>query len=442
MEPDAFSQELVCAVCLDFFSDPVTLRCGHAFCRPCVTRCWAHQRTGCCPTCRQCSPAKDLRRSRVLRTLSEKARDLGRRARWADGTGQRADNPDQERGRTPSQCQESPLAPAVDSLRKARAARLESKQKQEENILKIKEQSHIIHTHITTEFAELRQILAEREERLIRDLSEREKRVLGAMERNLRALSDDLESIERELLELEQQLQKADLPVKEGVSQQNRVDQLGTRPVLGLQLPLGVFKGPLQYMAWRDMLDQLCPAPTPLTLDPATAHRRLLLSKDLRAVSHVDVRQSQALSGPQQFDPYVCVLAAQGFTSGRHYWEVEVNNKPKWDLGVVRESIDRKGRDSPAPPTGYWIIWLRNGWEYWALTQPRIRLSPWNKPRRVGVYLDYEEGQVSFYDANTMVHLHTFTDTFSERIYPYFSPGLNDGGRNSEPLRIRSQALC
>ncbi|XP_072115513.1 nuclear factor 7, ovary-like [Mobula birostris] len=454
MESDLFAQELVCAICLELFTDPVTLRCGHTFCRLCVTRCWGDRRSSSCPVCRRAVPARDLRGSRALRNLAERARDSDRRAGGCAGTGRPLDidspgrrrpcavcaaDPEQRApGPGPrSQQQEGTLASAIYSLKKARAASLENIKEQEQNILKVKEQTQSLHIHIRSEFAELYQLLAEREQHLLRALRHHEQQLLDKMGRNLCALSQDLESIDRRLLEMEQQASGPFLPPEESTSFRSRPERCGSQPVLAVQLPLGVFRGPLQYAAWKGMLDHLSPALSTFTLDPDSAHRRLLLSEDLRAVSHGDGSLPPAAPGPRRFHPYVCVLAAQGLASGRHYWEVEVGGKPKWDVGLVCESVDRAGREPPSPSAGYWIVWLRNGHEYWALTEPRTRLSPRRSPRTVGVYLDYEGGQVSFYDTDGMAHLHTFTDTFTETLYPYFSPGLNDGGRNSEPLRIR-----
>uniref|UniRef100_A0A8C4SZH2 B30.2/SPRY domain-containing protein n=1 Tax=Erpetoichthys calabaricus TaxID=27687 RepID=A0A8C4SZH2_ERPCA len=139
---------------------------------------------------------------------------------------------------------------------------------------------------------------------------------------------------------------------------------------------------------------------------------------------------------PKRFDCWGNVLAREGFTSGRHYWEVEVGGKTAWDLGVARESVNRKGHDPLTPYDGYWTVWLRNENEYKALDYNDVILPLRVKPQTVGVFLDYDEGQVSFYNAQSRSHLYTFTDSFTEPLYPFFGPDLNDGGKNAALLVI------
>nr|XP_033490244.1 probable E3 ubiquitin-protein ligase TRIML1 [Epinephelus lanceolatus] len=111
-----------------------------------------------------------------------------------------------------------------------------------------------------------------------------------------------------------------------------------------------------------------------VTLDPDTAHPYLILSDDGKLVTHGDVKKNLP-NNPERFDPCVGVLAKQSFSSGRFYYEVQVKGKTDWDLGVVRESINRKGRITAAPQNGYWMICLRNENEYYALADPSVSLS-------------------------------------------------------------------
>ncbi|XP_026077795.1 E3 ubiquitin-protein ligase TRIM39-like isoform X4 [Carassius auratus] len=173
-----------------------------------------------------------------------------------------------------------------------------------------------------------------------------------------------------------------------------------------------------------------------VTLDPDTAHPDLILSDDGKQVRDEDITQKLP-DKPERFDYCVYVLGKEGFSSGRFYFEVQVKGKTDWDLGVARESINRKGRIKLRPRDGYWTVALRNGDEYKASDDPSVSLSLRVKPQRVGVFVDYEEGLVSFYDVESSSHIYSFTaQSFTEKLYPLFSPCTNDGGKNSSPLII------
>ncbi|XP_030280756.1 E3 ubiquitin-protein ligase TRIM39-like [Sparus aurata] len=173
-----------------------------------------------------------------------------------------------------------------------------------------------------------------------------------------------------------------------------------------------------------------------VTLDPDTAHPNLILSDDGKQVYDSDVKKNLP-DNPERFDYCRCVLSKQSFSSGRFYYEVQVKEKTDWTLGVVRESINRKGEITLNPQNGYWTIWLRNENEYKALAGPPVRLSLKCRPEKVGVFVDYEEGLVSFYDVDAAALIYSFTGCcFTQKLYPYFCPCLNDGGKNSAPLII------
>ncbi|XP_039358148.1 butyrophilin subfamily 1 member A1-like isoform X2 [Mauremys reevesii] len=171
-----------------------------------------------------------------------------------------------------------------------------------------------------------------------------------------------------------------------------------------------------------------------VTLDPDTAHPKLVLSEDRKRVRLGDTCQDLP-NNPERFDPCISVLGAEGFAGGRRYWEVEVGDKTGWVLGICRESVSRKGLVTLSPGNGYWAVWLRDG-GYKALTSPTTPLPVSVRPSRVGIFLDYEAGEVSFYNVTDRSHLFTFTGTFSGKLRSYFSPYLNTGGTNAAPLII------
>ncbi|XP_068071328.1 E3 ubiquitin-protein ligase TRIM39 isoform X2 [Danio rerio] len=173
-----------------------------------------------------------------------------------------------------------------------------------------------------------------------------------------------------------------------------------------------------------------------VTLDPDTAHPEIILSDDGKQVKHGDIRQKLP-DTPQRFDRCPCVLGKEGFSSGRFYFEVQVKGKTDWTLGVVRESINRKGSITVSPSNGFWTVVLRNGNEYKAFAGPSVSLSVGVNLQRVGVFVDYEEGLVSIYDVESSSHIYSYTgQTFTDKLYPFFSPHLNNGGKNSNPLII------
>ncbi|XP_033941551.1 E3 ubiquitin-protein ligase TRIM21-like, partial [Pseudochaenichthys georgianus] len=173
-----------------------------------------------------------------------------------------------------------------------------------------------------------------------------------------------------------------------------------------------------------------------VTLDPDTAHPNLILSADGKQVKDGDVKKNLP-DNPERFNSSPNVLAKQSFSSGRFYCEVQVKGKTDWDLGVARESINRKGNISLSPQKGYWVIVLRNENKYKACAGPAVRLSLKSQPEKVGVFVDYEEGLVSFYDVDAAALIYSFTGCcLKEKLYPFFCPCNNNGGKNSAPLII------
>uniref|UniRef100_UPI001EAED4E6 erythroid membrane-associated protein-like n=1 Tax=Oncorhynchus gorbuscha TaxID=8017 RepID=UPI001EAED4E6 len=187
-----------------------------------------------------------------------------------------------------------------------------------------------------------------------------------------------------------------------------------------------------------------------VTMDSSTAHPRLILSGDGKMVRCGDCHQPVPHNS-ERFDRVVCVLGREGFSSGQHYWEVEVGGKTDWDLGVASHSINRKGKITVSPSNGYWFLSLRDKHNYVFRTDPSTELLLNLRPQKIGVYVDYEKGivlqrgtnfpflspvKVSFYNVDAKLHIYTFLASFCESVFPFFSPCTNKSGKNDGALVI------
>ncbi|XP_061920253.1 E3 ubiquitin-protein ligase TRIM21-like [Entelurus aequoreus] len=170
-----------------------------------------------------------------------------------------------------------------------------------------------------------------------------------------------------------------------------------------------------------------------ITYDPFSGSDFLLYSDDLKQVLTYDRlwfpdRQKQRSS-------YAFVLGNKSFFKVRFYFEVKATMKTGWDIGVARQSINQNRKITDKFWLNTWVLRLRNSKHLKALHTSPVRLPFIKKPERVGVFVDYEVGLVSFYDVDNFTLIYSFTGCdFNERIYPYFSPCPNDDGLNAAPL--------
>ncbi|XP_042184107.1 butyrophilin subfamily 3 member A3-like isoform X2 [Oncorhynchus tshawytscha] len=160
-------------------------------------------------------------------------------------------------------------------------------------------------------------------------------------------------------------------------------------------------------------------------LEPLTSHPWLAFSEDNLEVWEAPQRRD-TINHPLHFDSWPCVLGCQAINTGRHYWGVEVSPTGSWRLGLTSLTAPRKGRFPMTPAKGYWTLWRSAQNNLWACCDDHLTKLPVSAlPHLVGVYLDFEEGQVSFYDIENRSHIYTFTDTFKEKVVPVF--GCLDG---------------
>ncbi|XP_072893046.1 zinc-binding protein A33-like [Hemitrygon akajei] len=451
---ESWTEEAICPVCLDFFTDPVILECGHNFCRSCITRCWEREKRNSCPECREEIADRTLRVNRALANLSEKARKLNLNPEEKENKlhcGKHGEDLklfcETDRKLICLICRDArehkshnfmPINEAVeiykgrvksslDSLNKKKSDFEEMEQQQKEKISGVQEQSHSLQSQITSHFAELRRILTEKEQHTLRDLREEEERILNPMEKNLQEIQENLNSIQEKITKLQEQMDQQDSVIflMEEARRKRRIsDEEQTLSVTDGALLVEKFYHPYLFdMALGEYLDSI--KQVSVTLDVETANPELEVSEDRKSVRRTDTRRNLPDTG-KRFTVWPCVLGSEGFTSGRHHWQVEVMGNLLWGLGVAAESVKRKGKFTVSPQNRFWTIWRIDD-EMKAYTSPATCLAADPIPGRVGVYLSYDSGTVSFYNAENKSHLHTFTgNKFTEKLYPFFWTGYKN----------------
>uniref|UniRef100_A0A3P9PAF5 B30.2/SPRY domain-containing protein n=1 Tax=Poecilia reticulata TaxID=8081 RepID=A0A3P9PAF5_POERE len=176
---------------------------------------------------------------------------------------------------------------------------------------------------------------------------------------------------------------------------------------------------------------------SPVILDPNTANGWLYLSDDLTRVKQGDTKQKLP-DNPERNTKYTRVFGSEGFSSGKHSWEVEVGDHPKWRVGLVKESVERKGKRYASPQYGIWCLWHGDGKYTNGLNGT---LSVNQSLQRIRVQLDYDRGEVSFYDSEDKSHIYTYRETFTEKLFAYLAVGKAADAKTSE-IKICETKIC
>ncbi|XP_074873307.1 zinc finger protein RFP-like [Carettochelys insculpta] len=445
---ESLQEEATCPVCLEFFKDPVITECGHNFCQACISQCWeGPDPATSCPQCRETVQQRHLRPNRQLANVIEIAKRLSlQAAKGAGGDGvcgehQKALKLFCEEDQTPICviCRESqahrahtvvPIQEAAQEYKGKIQARLKTLREESEKLLGLKatgeeksreylRQTQRERQKIVWEFQQLRQFLEEQERLLLAQLEKLEVEIVRLQNDNVRELSAQISRLSELMGEMEGKCQKPASEFLQDIrSTLSRCEKGKFQPPDEVLLEL---KGQVSGFSMKTIAlsETLSKFKAHVTLDPDTAHPRLVLSEGGKSVRRERTRQ-RLPDNPERFDMWPCVLGCEGFTSGRHCWEVEVGDGWSWALGVARESVSRKGRISLSPERGIWAG-RRLGDQFQALTSPATPLPLSRAPRRIRVCLDCDRGQVTFIDTATQALIFTFPrgSVPGERIRPW-----------------------
>ncbi|XP_073479231.1 E3 ubiquitin/ISG15 ligase TRIM25-like [Aquarana catesbeiana] len=496
--------ELECSVCLNIYTDPVMLRCGHNFCRICINRVLDTQGGSggySCPECRekfQDRPA--LHRNITLCNIMENFLSA---------------QPDQESGVFCTHCVDYPV-PAVRSclhcevslcdkhlrvhkkspehilidpilsvesrkcsvhkkileyycteddlcicmscytigehqghqvemldeasgkkkkkLRNVLQKLLTKREEMEERVQSLqehrrKEKAAGDTERVTALFRDLRRRLEDLEKRVLREISGRAERIsisIRDLEIKKEELSRKIRHIEElcnmmDPLTVLQESDTGDLCDTEDGDNEDRerheelLHDVGGLDVAGISHTLHT--GLSEIITGVNVSFYIQEA-ADILLDVNTAHNKLHISDDRKTSSRSDRNQNHPVT-PERFKDYVQVLSSQSFSSGRHYWEVDVGGSGRWGVGMCYPSIDRSGDQTGIGRNKKSWGLVKNGNQCWVRHDSKEILLPTNiSSNRVRIYLDYEARRISFYDlCDPIRHLHTFTTTFTEPLH-------------------------
>ncbi|XP_073350022.1 E3 ubiquitin-protein ligase TRIM35-like [Pagrus major] len=453
---------LSCHVCSETFRDPVSLSCNHNFCSSCLQKFWEQAKNKNCPICKRKSSKDFVQVNFPLKELADSFAGRQKSGSFETEKGEKKVEvvcskhqeetklfcEDEQRAVCPV-CEFSlhqshkvvPVEQAVSELKEKLKSDLKSLQDKRNKYKQVEKTYNEVAQHskkqllstksqIRAEFNKLHQFLKEEEESRLAALREEEEQKGKTISREIKKIQEQISSLSDSICAVEEELQKHNVPFLssyKATQTRARVQCSLSDPQLvsGALTDVAKHLGNLSFRVWEKMKDQV--HFSPVILDPNTPSGWLHLSDDLTSVRHGDIYQ-QLPDNPERFNKYAIVLGSEGFTSGQHSWEVEVGDHPDWFLGLVKESVDRKEKISTSK-YGMWFLRHDNG-KYTNVAGETVRVT--KSLQRIRVQLDYDTGEVSFYDPEDTTHIYTHRDTFTEKLLPYFSIGKAGGAKTAD----------
>ncbi|XP_053171572.1 E3 ubiquitin-protein ligase TRIM39-like [Scomber japonicus] len=445
---------LSCPVCHDIFIDPVILTCGHSFCKVCLQRWWRAKQEQECPICKTVSGSNNLPCNLALKNLCEAfllERDQISSAgseplcslhseklklfcldhkqpvcvicRDSKTHNNHRFRPVDEAAQDHKEELHESLKPLQEKLKLFK----EMKGNCDQIAEYIKVQARDTERQIKEQFKKLHQFLQKEEEARISALREEEEQKSQMMKEKTEALTTEIAALSDTIRVTEEKLRAEDVSFLQDYT--TAVERVQQCPLLddpelvsGALIDVAKHLGNLTYNICNKMKKMV--SFTPVILDPNTAHPELILSEDLTTVRCGE--RQKLPKNPERFDFYPSVLGSEGFNSGIHTWDVAVVDSTNCYIGVATESVQRKSTIQDIKEcikSGLWAVLLSKD-EYAALSPLQIStvfLVKDKELQTIRVHLDYNKGKLSFSDPDTNTHIHTFTHTFTERVFPYIT---------------------
>uniref|UniRef100_A0A8C5QZ06 Uncharacterized protein n=1 Tax=Leptobrachium leishanense TaxID=445787 RepID=A0A8C5QZ06_9ANUR len=413
--------ELTCSICLNMYMDPVTLTCGHSFCRTCIVDVLDTQNgSGAykCPECR----AESQERPTLVKTT--KLRNI------ADSF--RSTYPEQEEEvRIPCTYCDS-LVPAAKTclhceaslcdkhLRRAK----EKVQNLEELRRQVPEKAAGVTERVTALIRDIRKQLEALEKRVLSEISRQEEQISLRVSDLIRQL--EIKELSRKMGDIEELCDMTgpfNCPTRTGIradyydaEEDTETHDIEGHDVRALDVGLisVTLHSGLTGIVTRISIRRRVPEASDMLLDVNTASDLYFcIKKDLKTVSWSEIDQSRPET-PERFQYYAHVLNSSSFSSGRHYWEVEGNESGWWGVGVVYPSMKRKGKRSGIGDNNKsWCLWRRYDNNYSVRHNNKsIQFPHPLSCCRIGIFLDYEAGRLSFYENRRVEEFTHFPNPF------------------------------
>uniref|UniRef100_A0A8C5N4K1 Uncharacterized protein n=1 Tax=Leptobrachium leishanense TaxID=445787 RepID=A0A8C5N4K1_9ANUR len=432
--------ELTCCICTDIYIDPVTLTCGHSFCRICITKTWDNQeeREYSCPACRHKFRVRpELKRALGLHNIVERIvwkRECSLHKKVLEyyccqdmtcicASCRLAVEHGGHQVETLTEASEKKKEKLKNILGKLTLAREET-EKTLENLqghkTQVKRNAAELAEQITDLIKGIKERLESLEKRAMSEISRQEERVSRRVLGLIGKLDSKKEELSRKMEHIQEMCNMTDLLTFLQEQESDRVDYCDTEEGDKADTERHDIEVHDARMIFLQDSGKLLGVrtPTDVLLDINTASNFISLSVDLKSLSWSEINQGRPET-PERFQDYPQVLSSKSFSSGRHYWELGGSISARWIAGLAYPSIDRRGDKSEIGNNNKsWGLGRRLHKYYINHDSKETQLLHSTSSQRFGIFLDYEAGRLSFYELGVQIRpLHTFNATFTEPLH-------------------------